>query len=443
MKTQKVIFKNYRNVPDMEKELNGQNILLLGENTVGKSNFIKAILGALGNGFGKNAVRTGQNSAEVEIRMADFTDDHQPIPGTEYTFRAEIEKKGEQEEVKLSVLAPGGLKDKRKSAIGSLVGELELDYNFVELSKTPAGKKKQVEIIKSYLTQDTREALQREQNKIDTAFSDRTEIGRKRDTAKGFVKEAGINPDDFKKYQKPVDTKALRTDLEKAVKKNEELEGVKKRIDERNATIPTKQDEIKALEAKIESIRNEIVEISQKNSDAKKYLDQNKPVDTSDLQVQITAAEEHNKMHERVSMFEKKNKEAEEAEEEYGELTALIESGRQAISDTIKDCVNELPISGISFDQDNVFFNGKIVDENNMSTAEIMILEAQLKMCKAPGAEVLFIQRGESLGSKLLADLQAKAKENGFQIIMEQVERDTEELKIEFMPEYQKEVAHA
>lgn len=435
MKTQKVIFKNYRNVPDMEKELNGQNIILLGENTVGKSNFIKAILGALGNGFGKNAVRTGQNSAEVEIRMADFTDDHQPIPGTEYTFRAEIEKKGEQEEVKLSVIAPNGMKDKRKSAIGSLVGELELDFNFVELSRTAAGKKKQIEIIKSYLDQDIQESLRVEENKVQTAYNDRTDVGRRLDAAKGFLKTAGMSPDDFKKYAKAIDTSKLSTELETAGKTNQQITEVGKRVEERNASIPTKEKEIKELEAKIAGIREELIQIANKNSEAKKFLEANKPVDTEALKKQMAEAEAHNKAHATCQALAKQQKEANELESEYGELTARIDSCRQAIQDTIRTM--DLPIDGISFDWDNVFYKGKIVDENNMSTAEIMMLEAQLKMCKAPGAEVLFIQRGESLGSKLLADLQAKAKENGFQIIMEQVERDTEELKIEFMPEYE------
>lgn len=435
MRTQKVIFKNYRNVPDMEKELNGQNIILLGENTVGKSNFIKAILGALGNGFGKNAVRTGQNSAEVEIRMADFTDDHQPIPGTEYTFRAEIEKKGEQEEVKLSVIAPNGMKDKRKSAIGSIVGELELDYNFVELSKTKDGKKKQIEIIKSYLDQETREFLQSVENKVNTAYDDRTNVGRKLDAAKGFLKTAGMTADDFKKYSTAIDTSKLSSELEAAGKTNQQISDVTKRIEDRNERIPSIEKEIKALEAKIVSFREELVDIANKNSEAKKFLEANKPVDTDALRKQMAEAEAHNKNHATCLALSKQQKEAKELEAEYGELTALINSSRQAISDAIKDM--DLPIDGITFDQDNIFYKGKIVDENNMSTAEIMMLEAQLKMCKAPGAEVLFIQRGESLGSKLLADLQAKAKENGFQIIMEQVERDTEELKIEFMPEYE------
>ncbi|MES2395630.1 MAG: hypothetical protein V4549_06490 [Bacteroidota bacterium] len=434
MKTQRVKLINYRNVPDMDMELNGKNILLVGENTVGKSNLIKAILGALGLGFGKNAVRNGQNTAEIEIKLADFTDDYKPIPGTEYIFKAEIEKKGEQEEVKLSVIAPNGMKDKRKSAIGSIVGELELDYNFVELSRTASGKKKQIEIIKSYLDADTKELLAIEENRVATAYDDRTNIGRLRDAARGFLKTAGVSPDDFKKYEKPIDTSKLSTDLEAAGKVNQQITEVAKRIEERKALIPIKENEIKALEQKIASIREELIDIATKNSEANKFLEANKPVDTTAIKQQISDAEKHNKMFSNCEMLSKKQKEANDAEAEFGELTALIETGRQAISDAIKDM--DLPIDGISFDSETVYYKGKIVDENNMSTAEIMMLEAQLKMCKAPGAEVLFIQRGESLGTKLLAELQAKAKENGFQIIMEQVQRDTEELKVEFMPEY-------
>lgn len=437
MRTKKVKFSNYRNVPDMEKELNGHNIILLGENTVGKSNFIKAIVASLGGGsFGKNAIRTGENRAEVEIRMADFTDDYQPIPGTEYTFKAEIEKKGEQEEVKLSVMAPNGIIEKRKSVIGSIVGEIELDYNFVELSRTAAGKKKQIEIIKNLLDPETKEFLKVEENKIQTAYNDRTEVGRMLDAARGFLKTAGMTPDDFRKYSKQIDTAKLRSDLEEALKTNQKIIDVSDRIAERILQIPIKEAEIKSLEAKIAGLRNDLIDIATKNSEAKKYLEINKPVEIEVLKKEMDAAEVHNKNHATCSALVKSQMEADKLEEEYGELTALIDSGRQAVSDAIKDM--NLPIKGITFDQDNLFYKGKIVDENNMSTAEIMIFEARIKMCQAPNASVLFIHRGESLGWKLLSELQSAANEEGFQIIMEQVERGTDELKVEFMPKYSK-----
>jgi hypothetical protein len=420
MKIQHIKFKDYRNVPDMDMELRGWNIILFGENTVGKSNFGKGILGTLGGSFGKNAIKTGKDKAEIVLNMADYEND-QPIPGTEYTFKAMISKKGEEEVVKLEVTAPNGMRDTKKTVIGSIVGELELDYNFVELSKTPVGKKKQVEIVKQYLDEDTRESLRIEENKVKIAFDERTEIGRLLKSAQGFVKEAGLNPEDFKKYASPVDTKSLLQQRDDASKKNTKVNEVNMRREERAARL-------EAIQKEIEKLRAEEVQILDKNNQANEWLKFNHVCSLDPFDDNISDAEEHNKMHERVKMLLKKQNESKEYEDQVGDLTVQIETSRQAISDAIKDM--EFPISGITFDADNVYYNGKMIDENNMSTAEIMILEAELKMCKAPGAEVLFVHRGESLGNKLLAELRDRAKARGMQLIMEQVERGTEELKV-------------
>jgi hypothetical protein len=64
-----------------------------------------------------------------------------------------------------------------------------------------------------------------------------------------------------------------------------------------------------------------------------------------------------------------------------------------------------------------------------------MMLGAKLKIAKNPNAHVLFIQRGESLGTEKLRDLQQMAKDYDFQIIMEQMERGKEKLEIQFMTE--------
>jgi hypothetical protein len=428
MKIQHIKFKDYRNVPDMDMELRGWNIILFGENTVGKSNFGKGILGTLGGSFGKNAIKTGKDKAEIVLNMADYEND-QPIPGTEYTFKAMISKKGEEEVVKLEVTAPNGMRDTKKTVIGSIVGELELDYNFVELSKTLAGKKKQVEIVKQYLDEDTRESLRIEENKVKIAFDERTEIGRLLKSAQGFVKEAGLNPEDFKKYAKPVDTAQIVSQKASADKKNQEGREIIFRMQERRTRLV-------AIAGQIAKLKEEENELLEKNSKAEKWVSENPEINTSAFEQELTSAGEHNAMHQKVQVFAKKQKEAKEYEDQVGDLTVQIETSRQAISDAIKDM--SFPISGITFDEENVFYNGKMIDENNMSTAEIMILEAELKMCKAPGAEVLFVHRGESLGNKLLAELRDRAKARGMQLIMEQVERGTEELKVVLMPDTSK-----
>lgn len=184
----------------------------------------------------------------------------------------------------------------------------------------------------------------------------------------------------------------------------------------------------------LDKLQKECEEMLKLNTDAKNWLTANAKVDVTELNAELSTIGAHNEKHLLVKDFLAKRKEKEEKELEVGELTALIESNKQAINDTIRQM--DFPIKGITFDDENVYFNDKLIDETSMSTAEIMILESELKFAKNPTAQVLFIQRAESIGLPLFKELQKRAKEKGMQIIAEQVERGTEELKIEFMPNF-------
>ena len=428
MKIKRVSFKNYRNVPDMEKELDGCNILLVADNRFGKSNFIKGLLGTLGGNFGKGAIKNGQDRAEIEVRLSDF-ENEQPIPGTDYTFRAVITKKGEEEVVKWEVMAPNGMRDTKKTVIGTIAGELELGYNFVELSKTKSGKKQQIEIIKSFLDETTRKDLAVFESQAAHLYEQRTNIGRDLKSAQGFIKEAGLNPDDFTKYARPIDIKALLSEKDAIVKKNTQVNQVKARRDERGSRLLKIREQIAALQAEEQDLLNQ-------DNQANEWLLQNHVSVTESLDSAIADAEQHNKMHERVMMLSKKQAEAAKLEENVQDLTVQYNLTKYAIAEAIRTM--ELPIEGVSFDEETLYYNGKPVDTDHMSQAEIMLFEAMLQMCKAPGAEVVFIQRGESIGRELFVELQSKAKVLGFQLIVEKMEMDTKELKVEFMPDFSK-----
>ncbi len=191
---------------------------------------------------------------------------------------------------------------------------------------------------------------------------------------------------------------------------------------------------IEELQAEQKTLEEGLIKNTTATDLAIQWLKDNPNKDVSKLNVELSNIGKHNEKNAQVKDFLAKKKEKQEKEAESGELTALIDSEKSAIHTTLRQM--DFPVKGITFDEENVYFNGKLVDETAMSTAEIMMLEAELKMAKCPKAEVLFIQRGESLGLPLLKELQASAKKRGLQIVMEQVERGTEELKIEFMPKF-------
>lgn len=442
MKIKRVKLTNFRNVPDLEHNINGANILVIGENAIGKSNLLKAIVATLGGNFGLDAIKHGHDNAEVEVDLAKFTNDWQPVDGTEYKFKAKIRKrKDNTEEVTLDVLMPNGLKEHRKTIIGSIVGELELDFNFVELSRSRAGKSRQVEIIKSYLTAEDKEFYAVQQSKVTQHREDRTETGRLLRTAEGALKSMTISPLDLPRYVEKKDTSLLKADIAKAATINESIKNARSIVEKRSLELTKKDDEITKAKLVVEQATLALGNTVQKftalleNQETdEKFLVETKEISVELATDELNKAEDFNKKCDEATLFKNKELEVESLREQYGSLDAAIGSSEEAIKQSVRDM--NLPIPNIHFDEEQVYYNDNPVDENHMSAAEIKLFESRLKLCKAPAAEVLLIHNGESIGNKLRCELQAMAKASNFQIIMEQVEIDHNELTIELMPDY-------
>ena len=418
MKIQKVTIRNFKIIKDLEKEINGANIIVLGDNDVGKSTFIQAL--GIGLGLSKDIPR----NAEGEINI--ITNDK----GEEYQFKTVI-RDGKQ---MIEVIAPNGLRDNRKSTISTLVGAIDFDIDeFVELSNSKAGKKKQIEIVKSFLNQDVQVELGNIERQIEAAYSDRTEVNRNIKNWKGFINESDITKDDLSKYSTKIEVSLINEKLQKSIEVNSKIDGVIQKNETRSEQIESNTQRINDLEKEILELKNKNKELDKLSSDAEKWLKENQRIDTSEFEKQLNDSNHHNEMYNKVQDYYSKEEKLKEFKKEEQELTKSIETNRQLLSDAVRD--SELPIKDLTFNEDSLLYKGIEVDEKCLSTSEIMHLGIQLKMAKNPNVNAIFLQRGESLGLKKLKLIQELCKEKGYQIIMEKVEPGTEELKIEIMPE--------
>jgi len=428
MKILEVHIKNFRNLESVDQVLNGSSILLIGENAIGKSNFMKAIEGVLTDTFGESPLMKGKKEGHIEVITGE--------DGQKYTFEAKF-KEG-TDKVTLTVTGPDGLRSKAKSAIGAIVGEVEFDiFKFVEMSKTTKGRKEQVEIVKSFFPDDIKQQLKKYENHVQSAYDDRTELNRKIKDKEGAVSQMDITGDTVKKYKEPLSVDAISAKIEEADKHNANVQKANNALAAANSTEERLANRIESLEKELSELKVERTTNAETMVKVQDWLDapKNALIPKDALMEQLKSVNDHNIMHERVKNAEKVYAELKELKEEAEDLTIKIETERQAISDTIKSMEEQMPIAGLSFSEDSLLYNGMPVDESTMSTSEIMMLGARLKIAKNPNVQVLFIEGGESLGQAKFDELKAMCHEYDFQLIMEQMERGVEELKIEFIPE--------
>jgi hypothetical protein len=325
--------------------------------------------------------------------------------------------------------------------LSAITGAIEFDIDeFVELSNSKAGQKKQVDIFKSFLPSELIEQLNKFDAHTKALYDERTELNKQIKEVDALVNTHPLRHEmDLTKF-KEVDTTEQFDLLNKATKHNQNVADVESRIKQRQEGIELKkseidsvQEQIQTLLAKEKTIKESIEAEQELNLKAKEWLKVNQVIDISEIQSAIENSAEANKKNEQAKELAVKKKLLAEMVNEAGELTVKIESERQAISDTIKSM--DSPVEGLSFEDESLVYNGVPVNENNLSTSEIMELGIRLKMAENPEFGIIFLQRGESLGKDRLKLIQELAKKNNFQLIIEEVQRGQEELVVQFIGE--------
>ena len=392
MKVQTVNIKSFKKLKDYKADIAGNNIFIMGENGEGKSTLINAIKIALGDQ--SNLPPNGVGEWVVVATKENGT----------YQFRVKL-KDGK---AVVEVTSPDGLKDSRKGTLAALTGAIGFDIDeFVSLSKTTAGQKKQVEIYKSFLDQEIIAEINTLQAKVKSLEVDRTETGREEKRLKAVIESHPLrNEIELTKF-KEVDTAALLESLNKANEKNKSIEGVNTKMAAKKAEVDDCDVEIAELEKKIAAEKEKKATLLTEIEKGKVWLQTNTPIDTTDIQTQINEASETNKKAAQAAQLIKDREAHAQAAESYGEATANIESQKAEIASFIKEMA--VPVDGLQFDDDMLIYKGVPVSEASLSTSEIMELGLLMKVAENKGLGILFLERGESLGAQRLKDIQEMA----------------------------------
>lgn len=473
MYIKQIQIQNFQAIKEFNGDFSGNVYLVTGENELGKSTLLKAIMVLLtGNrdevlrngedkGFAKMVVGGDGNEYEVELKM------------TKANPRGSITIKSKNT----------GLRSDRVTALQEIFGYQDFDANeFVGWSETAEGRRKQVELVKSLLPEDTQKrifdidsevAQIKEQRKEDNALL-------KTQTALLAKAQKEIKPEDVETYKDALDLQELLAQQTAAVQLEAKAKSVREKLEQRNKTIedtPYKfqelerqRDEIikqkekaeadvkaaldeaiqrakelyaqriesldKEFKQKLSALDNEAQQITADKEDAIKRRDNceawlksyeaNKPADVSQ---QINDIQHHNDMHRKVEAYlqAKGEKDAAEAKvvSHIEKLNALTQERAQLIQDA------KLPIAGLTFTEDGLELNGIPFVAGKVSDSQIMEVAARLIIAKNPTVKVFRIARGESLGKKKMEALVTFARENGFQGFVEQVVREQNELKVE------------
>lgn len=473
MYIKQIQIQNFQAIKEFNGDFEGNVYLVTGENELGKSTLLKAIMVLL-TGNRDEVLRNGEDKGFVKIVVGG--------DGKEYEVELRMTKANPRGTITIKS-KDTGLRSDRVTALQEIFGYQDFDANeFVSWSETAEGRRKQVQIVKSLLPTETQQRI----FEID-AESTRIKEQRKEDnsTLKTYSTllakaEKEIKPGDVETYSEALDLQELLEQQAQAVKLEEKAKSVKEKLAIREKTIaetPEKHADLdkkraEALEARKsaaeaakaameEAIKkakqdyeDSVNRINKQWEDNKAYFDEqekmiqaeeadaikrrdnckawlenyeaNKPADVSQ---KINDIQHHNEMHRKVEDYlaAKQNKEEASAKVADHEKKLLsLSAEREAL---IKKA--DLPITGLNFTEDGLELNGIPFVAGKVSDSQIMEVAAKLIIAKNPTVKVFRIARGESLGKKKLEALIDLAKKNGYQGFIEQVVREQNELRVE------------
>lgn len=419
MRVKEVRIKDFKCLKDFNAELGGHNVILLGDNEVGKSSLLQWIKISLGD---KTCIPPNANgSGEIVV----------DIEGKPVTFKLVLDNGVPH----IKVTGDGISINNNKSAIAQLVGANSFNPDeFVRLSESTAGRKQQIEEFKNkFIDESIRLDLAKYENNAKNYYDERTQVNRDVTKLEGAVKS---NPmynhiHELDKF-KLIDVSTVIAERDKAQKNNANINTVKTEIELSDKAIANAKKEIAELQAKIDA-HNAVIDLNiEKIAKGNEWLKTHSEISTTQFDEQINQASEINKKASDAENIKKQLKEIETLKENSGQLTVMIETSKQMIVDTIKDLDSLVP--GLGFDEEQLVYNGVPVHPNSMSTSQRAQLAVILKRAENPNMPIL-LECSESWGSKKFEWLKELSETNDFQFIAEKVESGVEKLELRIVNE--------
>ena len=487
--------QNFQTIKEFKGNFEGDVYLVTGENEIGKSTLLKALMVLL-TGNRDEVLRMGEDKGFGRILVGG--------DGKEYQVELRFTKANPRGTLTIQNVETGERSDTLTS-LHRIFGYQDFDANeFASWSDTAEGRRKQVSLIKSLLPENVLKRIIEIDNEVESTKESRKGYNSLLKKYKLEYDKAskGLTAEDIDIYDDEYDMQELMenqkksaeleakaaTVREKLAEREQTLQYMPKRIEQENQSYKEyceKQDkkleqvnwifdrrvkEIeqsyqkalkeaeeakeKALKEAQEKSREEVNEIS----DAKKKAKQGHEVTLQNLSSEEEDAKvrrdncktwlktyEENKPADITSQMQeaqhhnemhRKVAEYKTADKNYSETNDTV----QGLEDKILKLSTEkeklikessLPIPGLSFSEDGLVLNGVPFVAGKVSDSQIMEVAAKIVIAKNPTVKVFRIARGESLGKKRLEALVDFARKEGFQGFIENVVRNQEDLRVE------------
>ena len=457
MHIKKIELVNFKCIKEFKEDFSGNIYFITGENELGKSSILEAIVRLLSGNRG-DVLKKGEEKGSATIQVGDYT--------VEWKF-TEKNPRGI-----MTIKDANGMSSDNISMLQKVFGYQDFDAaEFASWSESAEGRRKQVEAVKALLSDDVKKRLAEIDLAYKTKFDKRAEENAVVKSNKALMDKAQKElPEDQEKYAEEMKLEDLMKLQEKETELKLRYEEAKKKKDERTeqiAKIPERKtaeeerhnkeieqiaaDKKKAKEdydalilkldekatketetnkGNLKVINDEEIDFKEKLQNAEKFINKYEEAnkDGNSATKLLEKAKEHNAKHELIKDFNSAKEEYEKSQKSSDALSTDLQKLLDEKAKLIKE--SNLPIKGLSFTDDGLELNGVAFAPDKVSDSQIMQVATALIIASNPNVKVFRIARGESLGSAKLEAIIEMAKKRGYQGFIEEVRRD-QELRVE------------
>lgn len=416
-KVQRVKIKNFKNIDDLEMDLQGKSVFLIGDNELNKTSILQAIWLTLSNkGKPKQVIKSGETSANIIVVIGE--------DGKEYTIEMQF-KEGEND--KIEITSPDGFKTSKIANLVNLVGSIDFDIiEFVDQTNTAEGRRDQVKTIRGYLSSEENKSIDDLNSDILVIEENRTRINNEIKNLKVEISSKEFSESDVEKYKREIVVTELMSELKKGNEINQNISNAKKELDEEKIAI-------EKIAKEIESLMKRQIQKEERVRSIAAELENSEPVEIEKINKQIIDSSAHNQKVKDINTHNQKVKDLDVKTNRY---KSLDEDRKKLNEQKMKIISNsKLPIDDLTFDENGLYYKGLPLDETQQSTSQLMEIGVKLAMAKNPQCRIVKVARAESIGAKRLKSILELSVKNNFQMFFEEVQRGQDELKIQYVEE--------
>lgn len=430
-----ISIENFKNITSKKVEINGQSLFIIGGNGKGKSSFCQALLSPLDAKLvPTKPIKEGEERATIELIMSGL------IHGEEKKYFVDLYFTPDNGRGRLVVRNEKGDTIKSPSTtLKSILGQITFDiFQFLNQSKNDkiatlkklTGKGKEIDL----LTMDIKE----KKDKL-KALKDNIE------GKESQLKNIQFSKEEVEKYAEPIDIAPLHQKLANVSQAIENYNKVKSGVDYRTSQIMVLNNQIKNSESRIDQLKLQISEeidkittnqqtIESYDAEIKKgqaWLDKATEPNPQAISEEITNASLHNENNRKINELAEKQREIINGKKDLQTKKIELQSVETKRKKIIED--SQLPVEGLTFTEDDILINDLPLEDGQINTAKLIDVGVEIAMALNPTLRCIFIKDGSLLDNDTLKTVLGKCEERGYQIIVEKVSENGDELDIKFI----------